>query len=150
MEEGWRRFGGPKPHKSIFKILAHESRHFYARRGRRWRSIFCVLLDSTKCDSPPSTLTVIRHYLFYGIAFCALMPSCHGVEESNQSQEVHALESSKFIGVRLNTYTDTTAGLVVFSDQALVDEESSRSMVFTGSRITKLIWGVRGRNQLKL
>ena len=61
------------------------------------------------------------------------MYSCHSVEESNQSQKVHALGSSKFIGVRLNTYTDTTAGLIVFSEQALVDEESSRAMVFSGS-----------------
>ncbi len=76
---------------------------------------------------------MIRHCPFFGIAFCALIFSCHGVEESSQSQEVHVLGSSKFIGVRLNTYTDTTAGLVVFSEQALVDEESSRSMVFTGS-----------------
>ena len=74
-----------------------------------------------------------RHYLFIGIAFCTLISSCHGVEKSNQSQEVLLPESSKFIGVRLNTYTDTTAGLVVFSEQALVDEASSRSMVFTGS-----------------
>lgn len=76
---------------------------------------------------------MIRYCLFFGVALCALTSSCHGVEESNQSQEVHALESSKFIGVRLNTYTDTTVGLVVFSEQALVDEASSRSMVFTGS-----------------
>lgn len=67
------------------------------------------------------------------MALYALISSCHGVEESNLSQEIHALGSSKFKGVKLNTYSDTTAGLVVFSEQALVDEESSRSMVFTGS-----------------
>ena len=65
------------------------------------------------------------------------MSSCHRVDESNQFQEVHSLGSSKFIGVRLNTYTDTTAGLVVFSEQALVGEASSRSMVFTGSSQAK-------------
>tara|TARA_Y100000385_G_C13095938_1_gene641304 strand:+ start:208 stop:723 length:516 start_codon:yes stop_codon:yes gene_type:complete len=71
--------------------------------------------------------------LFIGIAICALIYSCRGVGESSQFQEVHPLGSSKFIGVRLNTYTDTTVALVVFSEQALVDEASSRSMVFTGS-----------------
>lgn len=76
---------------------------------------------------------MIRHCWLIGFSFCALIFSCHGVEHPHQSQEVHALGSSKFIGVRLKTYTDTTAGLVVFSEQALVDEESSRSMVFTGS-----------------
>lgn len=76
---------------------------------------------------------MIRHCWLIGFSFCALIFSCHGVEHPHQSQEVHPLGSSKFIGVRLKTYTDTTAGLVVFSEQALVDEVSSSSMVFTGS-----------------
>ena len=91
------------------------------------------MLDPTKCESAPAPLAVIRYFLFIGIAICALLFSCHGVGESNQSQEVHALGSSLFKGVKVHTYTDTTAVLLVSSDQALVDEESSRSMIFTGS-----------------
>ena len=76
---------------------------------------------------------MIRPWILNGILICLLLSSCDGGSKGNDPQEVHLIGSSKFSGVRLHTFTDTNSGLVIFSEKALLNEDSSRSMIFTGS-----------------
>lgn len=76
---------------------------------------------------------VIRHWLASGCIACFLLYSCTKDNKTEESHEVFMPGSSKFIGVKVSTYTDTTGALIVYSNQALVNEDSNRSMVFTGS-----------------
>jgi len=76
---------------------------------------------------------VIGRWLFKALTTCLLLYSCRADHLGGPTPGLHPPGTSKFTGVGVYTYIDTMESLVLFSNQALLNEASARSMIFTGS-----------------